>query len=326
MSTFITIETMCGICKTKFQTSEICSTNSFGSPDLDLRPPQMKRSTMPCWVKVCPNCGFARSTVEGNFKHLEYLIHSKEYKTCEGNRFKGQLSEHFYKQALVAIEEGEILTACSAFLHAAWAADDVKDVKGAIICRCKALDLYETFDYKKDENQYVQRADLLRRTGRFEQLIDEYSLFKSSNELINKIVAFQLDRAKEKDYSCYTVSDCDSVFMKLYDEPFNLIKDGKKTIEVRCNDKKRQKLKVGDKIIFTRYENPADRIRAEIVELRAFNTFRELYSAYSLETFGYNDKTVDDMVKDAYDIYSKEKEEKYGALAISIKTTSHACF
>lgn len=123
-----------------------------------------------------------------------------------------------------------------------------------------------------------------------------------------------------------TGSDCESIFMKLYDEPFNLIKDGKKTIEVRCNDEKRQKLKVGDKIIFTRYENPADRIRAEIVELRAFNTFRELYSAYPLETFGYNYKTVDDMVKDAYDIYSKEKEEKYGVLAISIKTTSHGCF
>ena len=131
---------------------------------------------------------------------------------------------------------------------------------------------------------------------------------------------------KEKDDSCYTVSDCENVFMKLYDEPFNLIKDGKKTIEVRCNDKKRQKLKVGDKIIFTRYENPVDKIRAEIVELRAFNTFRDLYSAYPLEMFGYNDKTIEDMDKGAYNIYSREKEEKYGALAINIKTTSRGWF
>lgn len=211
MSTFITVETKCGICETKFQTREICSTNSFGSPDLDLRPPQMKRSTMPCWVKVCPNCGFARSTVEGNFKHLESFVHSRKYKTCEGNRFNSQLSKRFYRQALVAIEEGENLTACNAFLHAAWAADDIDDVKGAIICRRKALALYETFDYKKDENLYVQRADLLRRARRFEQLIDEYSSFKSSNDLINKIVAFQLDRAKEKDTSCYTVLDCESI-------------------------------------------------------------------------------------------------------------------
>lgn len=126
--------------------------------------------------------------------------------------------------------------------------------------------------------------------------------------------------------STYTVSDCENNFMKLYDEPFNLIKNGKKTIEVRCNDKKRQKLKVGDKIIFTRSENPIDKIRAEIVELRVFNTFRDLYSAYPLEVFGYNDKTVDDMVKDAYNIYSREKEEKYGALAITIKTTLRGCF
>ena len=38
--------------------------------------------------------------------------------------------------------------------------------------------------------------------------------------------------------------------MKLYDAPFELIKSGKKTIEVRCNDEKRRKLNVGDKIIF----------------------------------------------------------------------------
>ena len=60
------------------------------------------------------------------------------------------------------------------------------------------------------------------------------------------------------------------VFMKLYDEAFEFVKNGKKKIEVRCNDKKRRKLKVGDKIIFSKYSNPKEKIRVEITDLKSF--------------------------------------------------------
>ena len=40
-------------------------------------------------------------------------------------------------------------------------------------------------------------------------------------------------------------------YMKLHNDPFNLIKSGTKTIELRLNDLKRQKIKVGDLIEFT---------------------------------------------------------------------------
>lgn len=37
-------------------------------------------------------------------------------------------------------------------------------------------------------------------------------------------------------------------YMKLYNEPFQMIKKGEKTIELRLNDEKRRKLKKGDTI------------------------------------------------------------------------------
>ena len=40
--------------------------------------------------------------------------------------------------------------------------------------------------------------------------------------------------------------------MGLYEEPFQSIKAERKTIEVRLNDDKRKKLRVGDQIVFTK--------------------------------------------------------------------------
>lgn len=38
--------------------------------------------------------------------------------------------------------------------------------------------------------------------------------------------------------------------MRLLEEPFELIKAGKKIIEIRLNDEKRQKVSIGDEIVF----------------------------------------------------------------------------
>lgn len=43
--------------------------------------------------------------------------------------------------------------------------------------------------------------------------------------------------------------------MRLNNEPFNKIKEGTKTVELRLLDEKRKTLRVGDKIIFTNRTN-----------------------------------------------------------------------
>ena len=121
---------------------------------------------------------------------------------------------------------------------------------------------------------------------------------------------------------CCNTSDCETHFMKLYDGPFELIKSGKKNIEVRCCDDKRRQIKVGDKIVFCRDSDHSERICTQVTGLKQFSTFKELYEFYPIAMFGCDDKSVEEMLASVNKIYSKEKQQKYGALAIELSLNS----
>lgn len=75
--------------------------------------------------------------------------------------------------------------------------------------------------------------------------------------------------------------------MKLQNGPFNSIKNGKKTIELRLYDEKRQKVKIRDKIEFTNILNN-EKILTEVINLHKYKTFEELYKHFDKESLGYN--------------------------------------
>ena len=64
--------------------------------------------------------------------------------------------------------------------------------------------------------------------------------------------------------------------MKLNNEPFECIKNGTKTIELRLNDEKRKLLNIGDKIEFTNITNN-EKLLVKIENLYYFSSFEELY-------------------------------------------------
>ena len=105
--------------------------------------------------------------------------------------------------------------------------------------------------------------------------------------------------------------------MRLHNKPFELIKNGTKTIELRLNDEKRQKIKIGDNI---KFEN---RSTGEIIEVKVLNihnypSFEELYKNFDKVSLGYlenEEANHNDM--ELY--YSKEEQEKYGVIGIEIK-------
>lgn len=104
--------------------------------------------------------------------------------------------------------------------------------------------------------------------------------------------------------------------MNLYPEPFNLIKNRTKTIEMRLYDEKRKLLKIGDLIVFINIETKNELI-AEITDLKKFNSFDELYAKYPKKALGYKDNEVANP-KDMNEYYSDDSINKYGALAIEI--------
>lgn len=105
--------------------------------------------------------------------------------------------------------------------------------------------------------------------------------------------------------------------MNLNNEPFNCIKDGTKTIELRLNDKKRQLLKENDLIEFTN-RTTLENIIVEIVKLYKYSNFNELYKHFDKISMGYGKDDIANP-KDMEQYYSKEEQDKYGVVAIEIK-------
>lgn len=105
--------------------------------------------------------------------------------------------------------------------------------------------------------------------------------------------------------------------MRLNNEPFNKIKEGTKTVELRLLDEKRKALRVGDKIIFTNRTNN-EKIDVLVTNLFKADSFAPIYEKYSKVVMGYNEED-DAKPEDMEEYYSKEEIKKYGCIAIEIE-------
>lgn len=105
--------------------------------------------------------------------------------------------------------------------------------------------------------------------------------------------------------------------MRLNNEPFNKIKEGTKTVELRLLDEKRKTLRVGDKIIFTNRTNN-EKIDVLVTNLFKADSFAPIYEKYSKVAMGYNEED-DANPEDMEEYYSKEEIKKYGCIAIEIE-------
>ncbi len=113
--------------------------------------------------------------------------------------------------------------------------------------------------------------------------------------------------------------------MKLLESPYERISSGKKTIEIRLFDKKRQKLNIGDIIEFSKLSDLNDKVKVEIAALLRYKSFRDLVADFGMEYYGYpKDYSIEDFVNSCYTIYSKEKEQQYGVLGIKIRLLNGA--
>ncbi len=106
--------------------------------------------------------------------------------------------------------------------------------------------------------------------------------------------------------------------MKLNAAPFEMIKNGRKTIELRLWDEKRQKIEIGDTIVFTNTAN-GEKLEITVLQLHRFKDFEELYQSLPLLKCGYTEETIgfakaSDM--DAY--YSVADQAKYGVVGIEL--------
>lgn len=106
--------------------------------------------------------------------------------------------------------------------------------------------------------------------------------------------------------------------MKLQPEFYYYMKDGTKEIEIRLNDLKRQKIKIGDTIIFTKEPDNIESFKTRVVDLLRYDSFAEMFNTIDISLLADKTYTKEKLIKELEKYYSKEKEEEYGVLGIKI--------
>lgn len=105
--------------------------------------------------------------------------------------------------------------------------------------------------------------------------------------------------------------------MKLQDDPFIKIKKGLKTVEMRLNDEKRQKINIDDDIEFTNIKT-SEKLICKVLNLYKYKNFEELYKNHDKISIGYDKDEVSNS-NDMKKYYAEDKINKYGVLGIKIK-------
>ena len=107
--------------------------------------------------------------------------------------------------------------------------------------------------------------------------------------------------------------------MKLNESTFERIKNGTKTIEFRLYDEKRQQIKIGDQIEFSKLPDLQEKLLVDVTELYREDTFENLFRKLYTDKYEINRRT-----KSMEQYYSYEKEKEYGVLGIKIALISNS--
>jgi hypothetical protein len=213
MTTLFDREAICFVCGARSTHRVIGSTNSFGSPDLDLRPPPMKRDTMAYWVQSCPSCGYCASEIDEGPEIARAVVRSPEYISQVGAPSYPPLARQFLCFALILAADGEEAGAGQASLHAAWACDDGQADAQAEACRLKAIALLTSAREKERwlpndrASASLLQADLHRRAGNFGHVASacEEGLAADPEEPVRSLLLIQRRLAMRGDRNAYTI-------------------------------------------------------------------------------------------------------------------------
>ncbi len=141
MTTTLQSDVVCGVCGELSPQIHIASSNAFGSPDLDLRPPEMERSTIAHGVHHCPSCGCCARDLSKSSPSARRLIESDDYRTrLRESRFPA-LANMFACYAMILEAEGDYSEAAWAQINAAWVCDDANQTDAATECRNEGIRL-----------------------------------------------------------------------------------------------------------------------------------------------------------------------------------------
>ena len=207
----------CAVCKTTRSYYVLASTNQFGSPDLDLRPPQMARRAYLQAIMQCTRCKYCAPSLTEAPETALATVHSHDYALLLRQVQLPQLARRWACWSLIQEEAGELGDAGSASVHAAWACDDARKPDGAEQYRNRAVGLLRGHresgqDFAGDRaTEDLILADLLRHNGRFREAESTLTGIEQSDEqdLAHKMAQFQLALIARSDRRTWRIEDAE---------------------------------------------------------------------------------------------------------------------
>lgn len=223
----------CGVCGAETEVLSMSSTSRFGACDLNTRPPELFPFTM--FLQHCSNCGYVDFDITEGDPSIKEFLGTEMYKTCDGINPKNSGAQEFIKYAIIKAHdkvadlwnfpkgtESTQEDVFWGFLNAAWDCDDhseshptnKKYEQDAIECRKRCLNLIDILiaaekDPENKETYIGIKADLLRRTGQFDEVIKQYSGKSFNNIYVDQIARVEVDLAKAQDTKRYNMGDID---------------------------------------------------------------------------------------------------------------------
>jgi len=198
----------CAVCGGESEQLQMMSTNRFGSPDLDTRPPGMMRDTLKYWVKECLHCRYAAPEIDDPVPDgVAALVRSEAYQSIDCK---------FQRHSWLLAELGHYSDAGWVSLHAAWMADDLSDIVAAGCCRGRAVELWKKGKQHGQnfmdsiEQEFTLVVDVLRRRGDFAEARETCLEALGDDKLtplIEDVLRFQLTLISRNDDSCHRMSE-----------------------------------------------------------------------------------------------------------------------
>jgi hypothetical protein len=208
----------CFVCGAQGEFGWIASTNQFGLPDLDLRPPEMHRSTISLWIQRCHGCGFCAPDISEKgvpVKTVKKIIRQDEYHYQLNNSAFPTLANSFLCHAIKQEKMAHYNAAALSAMHAAWSCDDVRMKTASSICRQRAIEMIDKarsagqlFAEDADTEKAIE-IDLSRRSGRFDRarlLCEEFISHNPASEILT-IVRFQKSLIEKQDDGCHSLDE-----------------------------------------------------------------------------------------------------------------------
>jgi len=107
--------------------------------------------------------------------------------------------------------------------------------------------------------------------------------------------------------------------LKLQPRYYEYILNGSKDIEIRLYDEKRQKINIGDIIIFKKEPELNESFKVKVVGLLRYENFDGLFNDFTIDRLADRSMSKSELLEELEKFYTKEKQKEYGVLGIRIE-------